>query len=112
MSVLWERHPLDALAVARAVASRHDWSARTVKTLLSRLAAKGALGFDRDGRRYLYSPRVTLERCGREASRTFLDRVFGGAVRPALLYFVRESDLTPEEVAEMERLLDGKEDDA
>ena len=38
----------------------------------------------------------------------FLDRVFGGSDRPALLHFVRESDLSPEEVAEIERLLEGE----
>lgn len=106
MRVVWERHPVDALSVAQAVAAPRGWSDATVKTLLSRLVDKGALGFEPDGKRYLYHPLVSREECQRAATRSFLDRVFGGAVRPALLQFVRESDLSTEEVAELERLLD------
>ncbi len=82
---------------------------RTVKSLLSRLVHKGALGYRRRGKRYRYRPLVALEDCVRDASRSFVDRVFGGAVRPALLHFVRESDLSPDEIAELERLLDNED---
>ena len=109
MQVVWRSHPISAGAVARRISTRRDWSARTVKTLLSRLVAKGALGYDVDGKRYLYHPRVSREECTRKASRSFLDRVFGGNPRPALLHFVEESDLTPDEVKELKRLLDRKE---
>ncbi|MGW8251564.1 MAG: preprotein translocase subunit SecA, partial [Anaerolineales bacterium] len=57
-----------------------------------------SLSFEDEGKRYRYRARVTREECVREASRSFLERVFGGAVRPALLTFVRESDLSPREV--------------
>ena len=109
MRVVWKRHPIDAGSVAEVVCERRDWSERTVKTLLARLVAKGALGYDVDGKRYLYRPLVAREACVRQASRSFLERVFGGAVRPALLHLVRESDLTPEEIDELERLLEGRD---
>jgi BlaI family transcriptional regulator, penicillinase repressor len=112
MRVVWEKHPISAHAVARRLNGRRDWSARTVKTLLSRLVRKEALGFDLDGKRYLYRPLVSMDDCVREASRSFLERTFGGAVRPALLHFVRESDLSPEEIAELERLLEDQKDGA
>ena len=108
MRVVWKRHPIDAATVAGEVVGRRDWSERTVKTLLSRLVRKGALGYDVEGKRYLYRPLVTREESVRRASRSFLDRVFGGAARPALLHFVREADLTPEEIEELERLLEEK----
>ena len=109
MRVVWGSHPVSAGAVARRISARREWSTRTVKTLLSRLVAKGALGFTVDGKRYLYHPAVTREECERDASRTFLERVFGGNARPALAHFVEESDLTPDEIDELRRLLDDKE---
>jgi BlaI family penicillinase repressor len=112
MREVWESHPISAARVSRLVRARRDWSPRTVKTLLSRLVAKGALGYEIEGKRYLYYPLVAREECVREASRSFLDRVFGGSVRPALLHFVREADLSPEEVAELERLLDREEEES
>jgi BlaI family penicillinase repressor len=84
MRVVWDRHPVDAGAVAEELCARRDWSDRTVKSLLSRLVRKGALGFDLDGKRYLYRPLVKREAC------------------------VRESDLSAEEIAELRRLLEEK----
>ena len=106
MHVVWDRHPIEAGEVAEAVRTRRDWTERTVKTLLSRLVRKGALGYRRRGKKYRYFPRVDAEDCVRDAGQSFVDKVFGGAVRPALLHFARESDLSPEEIAELERLLD------
>jgi BlaI family penicillinase repressor len=105
MRVVWERHPVDAATVVKAVRNGRDWSGQTVKTLLSRLVAKGALDYDVDGKRYLYRPLVSEEEGIRHASRSFLDRVFGGAVRPALLHFVSEAELSPDEIEELKRRL-------
>jgi BlaI family penicillinase repressor len=112
MRVVWERHPVTAATVAREVRSRRDWSVRTVKTLLSRLVRKGALDYEVDGKRYLYRPLVEREDCARAESRSFLDRVFGGAVRPALVHLVREADLSTEESTELLRLLDAEGEDS
>ena len=47
MRVVWDRHPIEAGEVAKVVCARRDWSERTVKSLLSRLVHKGALGYRR-----------------------------------------------------------------
>ena len=57
MEVLWTQHPLTAQDVAARLQPT-GWGLTTVKTLLSRLAAKGALTTTEDGRRYLYAPAV------------------------------------------------------
>ena len=42
MEALWEKSPLTAAEVCDAVCDERGWSMPTVKTLLSRLVAKGA----------------------------------------------------------------------
>lgn len=109
MNVLWSAAgPMTAGDVIAALAGRRDWSPRTVKTLLNRLVGKGALGFDADGKRYLYRPRVSREACVRTEGRSFLSRVFGGAIGPMLIHFAAEAELSPEEVAALQRILAGK----
>ncbi len=81
----------------------------TVKTLIGRLVRKEALGFDAEGRHYLYFPKVAREACVRAESRSFADRVFGGAPNPMLLHMVREADLSGDEIAELRRILGEKE---
>ena len=65
MQVIWESHPLTANQIVELLDDLVDWHPRTVKTLLNRLVRKGALSFKRDGKRYLYSPKVSWDRCVR-----------------------------------------------
>lgn len=109
MALLWERHPRTASDLAAALEGPTGWKPATVKTLLTRLVEKGAVRFRKDGKQYLYSPAVEQSRCVRAESRSFLDRVFGGAVAPMLAHFVGERELTPEQIAELRRVLDRAE---
>ena len=109
MNVLWEEHPLGATQVAERLADQKSWSPQTVKTLLGRLVRKGALGFLTVGRRYLYHPKVSRERCVREESRSFAERVFGGASSPLLVNMVREAELSQDDIDKLRRILGEKE---
>ena len=106
MQVLWESAPLTANEVVDRVAGRRGWNPRTVKTLLNRLVKKGALGFEQEGNRYRYFPLASREACVRSESRSFLARVFGGAVGPMLAHFVNEAPLSPEELRHLREVLD------
>jgi BlaI family penicillinase repressor len=110
MQVLWHAaEPLTANDVVDRVPAKNRWNPRTVKTLLNRLVKKGALGFTAEGNRYHYFPRVTREACVRRESRSFLDRVFGGAAGPMLAHFVNEAPLSEEEIRRLRELLDRRE---
>jgi BlaI family transcriptional regulator, penicillinase repressor len=108
MTVLWQRSPITAQQVIDALSSRREWNPRTVRTFLNRLVKKGALGFEIEGNRYLYRPNVTREQCVREESQSFVSRVFGGSAGAMLVQFVQQADLTPEEVAELKKVLKRK----
>jgi BlaI family penicillinase repressor len=107
MNLLWDSAPtpMTAAEVVAQLAGHKHWSPKTIKTLLNRLVKKKALTFDADGNRYLYLPAVKREECVRSESRSFLNRVFGGATGPMLAHFVSESKLSPKEIAELKRLL-------
>jgi BlaI family penicillinase repressor len=109
MQALWDASPLTANEVVERVAGKKGWNPRTVKTLLNRLVKKGALGFESEGKRYLYRPRVSREECVRRESRSFLSRVFGGATGPMLAQFVSEAPLTPDEIRHLRDILDRRQ---
>ena len=81
---------------------------KTVRTFLGRLVQKGALSVERRDRVYHYSPAVDEGTCVREETRSFMDRVYGGALTPMLAHFLEHQDLTAEDVAELRRMLDEK----
>jgi BlaI family transcriptional regulator, penicillinase repressor len=110
MRVLWATsEPRTANHVVDALAGRKDWNPRTVKTLLNRLTKKRAITFEACGKVYWYSPRVTQDDCAKREGRSFLARVFGGDSAAMLVHFVKDAKLSPSEVAELKRLLGGKE---
>ena len=77
----------------------------TVKTLLSRLVAKGAVATEPEGRKFLYSP--LLERAdyvGGE-SRRLVDRLFGGRAALLFAHLAENEALTDQDLAEIETLL-------
>ena len=56
-------------------------------------------------RAYLYHPLVNEAECVRAESRSFLSRVYGGALLPMLAHFIEEENLSPEEIEELRRIL-------
>ena len=106
MEVVWAAHaPVTANDVVARLEQSTDWSPKTIKTMLNRLVNKGALGYEPDGKRYLYKPRVARDECVRVQSRSFLSRVFGGATGAALVHFVEEHDLSQAEIDRLRRAL-------
>lgn len=111
MKALWAGGPLTAGGVVRALEGREPaWRPRTIKTLLARLVRKGAVATERVDEAsppaFLYRARVTREACARREGRSFLRRVYDGALAPALLHFLEGADLTPEDVRRLRRLLE------
>lgn len=107
MRVLWAHAPCSALEVIQTLSKRDlPWHPKTVKTFLTRLVNKGALGFQKDGRAYLYRPLVSEKECVAVASESFLGRVFGGSLKPMLAHFVEHKKLSPKEIRELQKLLE------
>jgi BlaI family penicillinase repressor len=110
MNVVWEGQPMTAQEILNQLEGQADWAPATVKTMLHRLVKKTILTYESQGNRYVYRSRVRRSDCVRQASRSFLDRVFGGESAPLLAHFIRSSKLSAEEISELRKILDQKED--
>ena len=105
MKVLWARSPLPAYDIIEALA-REQWHANTIKTMLARLTKKKALKVTKYKNLHLYSPLITEEEGVHAESEDFLQRIFGGAIRPLLVHFARKQKLTKADIEELKRILD------
>ena len=106
MRIVWAQHPITAAdIIARLTAADPTWHPKTARTLLARLVEKKALDYEERGRAYVYEPRVTKRECIAAASGTFVERVFGGALKPMLAHFIEQRQLTREELEELRALL-------
>ena len=106
MKVLWDKGQASAQEVVDALADSKSWSPQTVKTLLKRLTEKGAVAYQADGRKFIYRAAVAREAAEKSESRTFLARVFDGAVTPALMHLLELGHLTPDDIRQLKKTLD------
>src|SRR5277367_1556074 len=92
MEALWNaERPLTALEVVQGLSGHKKWQDQTIRTMLRRLIRKKAVRYKADGKTYHYSAAVSREQCVRGESRSFLQRVFGGAVQPLLVQLMQEN---------------------
>jgi BlaI family penicillinase repressor len=108
MQVLWQKGPQTASEVVDALSGQVKWNPRTVKTLISRLVKKRAVKVIDGNYRYRYSAAVTESACVRSETKSFVQRVFQGAKKPALAAFLEDTELSPEEIDDLQALLDQK----
>ncbi len=106
MEALWgASQPLTAAEVAERIDPERGWTLATVKTMLSRLAIKGALKHREDGRRFLYSPAIQRDAYVGNESRRFVEKLFGGRLSPLVASLAEEQALDDEDIAAIEALL-------
>ena len=107
MKVIWAQAPCSAGTVIETLAgSDTSWHPKTIKTFLNRLVKKGVLGYRKEGRAYLYRATVSEKQCVDAVSDSFLQRVFGGSLRPMLAHFVEHKKLSAKEISELRNLLE------
>ena len=87
MDVVWSKQ-LVSFAVGDVLAileKQRDIAYTTVMTTVTRLYEKGILERERDGKRYLYSPKLTREVFMESTAREVLDGAGGGNQAPVRL---------------------------
>jgi BlaI family penicillinase repressor len=109
MSIIWENNPIAASEVVDALQKQKGWHSRTTRTLLDRLVKKRALKVIPEGKRYQYSPLITMEESVRQESQSFVERVFGGEPVSMLMHLVGETNLSKADIKKLKDMLNKKE---
>lgn len=106
MEVLWECSPRTSSEITRAVQAHSDWQAKTVQTLIGRLAGKGMLHVHKQGRRHSYAPAIARDDFLRRKSRNFVQTFFQGRVTPLVAAFAETEKPSREDLRELRAYLD------
>jgi BlaI family transcriptional regulator, penicillinase repressor len=105
MKALWKHAPVTANELCQQLSPTRKWHLKTVRTMLTRLVKKRAVGARiRDGV-YHYSALLSRDECSRQAARSLLDRVFDGALAPMVAHLVAQRALTDDEKLELQKIL-------
>ncbi|APC78807.1 BlaI/MecI/CopY family transcriptional regulator [Clostridium botulinum] len=110
MKLLWKESPLTSEKIINSLTEKMDWSTQTVKTFITRLLKKEAIGFEKVGRAYNYYPLISEDECIKAENQSFLQKVYDGAVGMLFTRFLEEETLSEEEIEELERILKDKKE--
>jgi BlaI family penicillinase repressor len=105
MNVVWENEPCAAGTVQEALQASHNWAYSTVKTTMDRMVAKGLLATKAIRNLTLFSSQISRADAQRGELRRLLSRAFDGALTPLIHFLVEEEKLSPQEIAELRRLV-------
>ena len=105
LKVLWNQHPLSANEIITLLNKEKEWHDKTVKTLLNRLVKKQAINFEKQQRRYLYSPLIEQESYKIKESESLIKRMFSGRVSPLVAGFAKKNNLQQQDIDELKDLI-------
>ncbi len=102
LGVVQERGPVTVQAVKEALAPRRALAYTTVMTVMSRLAAKGLLERQKEGRAYSYTPAASAEKVAGSLLQALVRRLYAGATGKAIAQLLEAEETVDD--AELERL--------
>lgn len=101
MNVLWERYPATARGIAERLPKEVNWAYTTIKTLLTRLAEKGAVKESKDGNTSLYQPLLSKQNARRIAIKSLANQAFDGAFGPLMHFLLEDQKLSTKQKHEL-----------
>ena len=101
MRVLWEAgDALPITEIRRSLQSSKGWEATTIKTLVQRLCAKGALAQEKRNVFY-YSPLVSEQEYNDWATGDLIRKLYRGSAKELVAALVRSDGLSKSDVDEL-----------
>jgi len=96
MEVIWAKGSATVADVVEALNGKDAYT--TILTLMTILKVKGYLSSRKEGRAFVFVPRVDRDTAARKAVHQLLAKFFAGSPSELVLSFLREEELTPQEL--------------
>ena len=96
MEVIWAKGSATVADVVEALNGKDAYT--TILTLMTILKGKGYLSSRKEGRAFVFVPKVDRNTAARKAVQQLLSKFFAGSASELVLSFLREEELTPQEL--------------
>ena len=109
MQVLWNKSEATVAQVREALLPDRELAYTTVGTMLSKMEANGQVTHRSDGRVNIYKPAIKLDHVKRRMLTDLTERLFAGDVGDLVCCLLDGVDVSPDDLAEIKRLIRRKE---
>jgi BlaI family penicillinase repressor len=112
LRVLWKQGPCTVRQVHEVLRETQDKDTgyTTVLKLLQNMTEKGLVRRDESERTHVYEAAISEKKTQRDLLRDLMDRAFDGSAASLVIQALSMKRATPEEMAEIRKLLDAKDD--
>lgn len=109
LKVLWRQGPCTVRQVWDQISPEQRTGYTTVLKIMQIMVEKGLLERDERQRSHVYKPRQSQDQTQRQVVGHLLERLFAGSAPRLVMQLLATRKATPEELAEIRRLLDQAE---
>lgn len=103
--IIWEREPVTSSELVKLAAEAFTWKRTTTHTVLKRLCDKGLF----ENNKGTVTSLISRPQFYSMQSRKFVENTFDGSLPAFIAAFTKNSTLTPEEAAEIRKMIDNAE---
>ena len=109
MKIVWRDQPCSVRHVRQQLAEFRDLAHNSVMTMMAIMKDKGYLKRRKQGRGYIYQPKVTQKEITRGMLGDLVDRAFHGSSMAAVIHLLETGDFDEKGLAELRNLIQQKE---
>lgn len=108
MKLVWEKDSITSEEIITGLSEKMNWNPQTIKTFITRLVKKEVISYKRSGRTYYYYSLISKEEYVKSENKTFLQRLYDGAIDRLLLNFIEDEDISMEDIDKLQQILNDK----
>jgi BlaI family penicillinase repressor len=112
MEVLWKQGEASVKDITSALSQDKQTAYTTVQTLCKILAEKGYADFRKEGKAFIYVPKITQKQARQGALTSILNKFFGGSPKVLAQHLMQETDISLEDLEALQREIDASDSTA
>lgn len=110
MEILWQKEQASVREITDALSEEKTTAYTTVQTMCKILADKGYADFHKEGKAFIYSPKITQKDARKGALTSLLNKFFGGSPEVLAQHLMQETDIELDDLAALQKEIDRADD--
>ena len=110
MQILWDKGEASVREIADILSEEKTTAYTTVQTMCKILADKGYADFHKQGKAFIYTPKITQKDARQGALTSMLNKFFGGSPEVLAQHLLQETDIEIKDLEELQNKIDRLDD--
>lgn len=110
MEILWKKGKASVREIADILSKEKSTAYTTVQTMCKILADKNYADFYKEGKAFIYSPKITEKEARQGALTSMLNRFFGGSPEVLAQHLIQETDIELKDLEALQKQIDQTND--